>query len=342
MMDKDFQPKVVLCILNWKGGKDTVDCLESVRKLSYSHFQVIVLDNGSEDDSVEQIKMWCRENMMCVEYDKETAESGGQADVENRLLSQSPEPALVLIKTRKNLGFAEGNNVAIRYALRCAQPADYVFLLNNDTWIDPDCLMQAVGVSRKKGADVVGCVVKESKTGRVLFSGDHRPPNLFYVSYYWFRHELQGDEPSNMVWGTAMLVHQKVLRELDNIYGGFFNQKLFLYAEDYDFCFKIKKMGYKIFLAYKAFVYHKHKESCVTRRYQNSFLLYYSTRNTILVAKKYLSGIWLFLFHGYYPLAKIKDLIIKLKEGKPHEAVYLLKGLKDGYFNVYGKWKEHS
>lgn len=341
-MDRDVQPKVVICILNWNGGKDTVDCLESVRKLSYPHFQVVVLDNGSNDDSVELIKMWCIENMVFVEYDKETAESGGQADVENRLLNQSSEPGLVLIKTRENLGFAEGNNVAIRYALRCAQPADYVFLLNNDTWIDPDCLTQAVGVSQKKRADVVGCVVKESKTGKLLFSGDHRPHHLFYVSYYWFRHELQGDEPTNMVWGTAMLVHQDALRELDTIYGEVFNHKLFLYAEDYDFCFKIKKMGYEIFLAHNALVYHKHEESCVTRKYQNSFILYYSTRNTILVAKEYLSGIWIFLFHGYYLLTKIKDLIIKLKEGKPHEAVFLLKGLKDGHLNVYGKWKEHS
>ncbi len=341
-MDRDVQPKVVICILNWNGGKDTVDCLESVRELSYPHFQVVVLDNGSEDNSVEQIRIWCREKMVCIEYDKETAESGGKADVEDRLLIQSPEPALVLIRTRENLGFAEGNNVAIRYALRCAQPADYVFLLNNDTWIDPDCLTHAVGVSQKNKADVVGCVVKESKTGKLLFSGDHRPHHLFYVSYFWFRHELQGDEPTNMVWGTAMLINQKALRALDNIYGEFFDHKLFLYSEDYDFCFKIKKIGSKVFLAHKALVYHKHKESCVTRRYQNSFNLYYSTRNTFIVAKEYLSGIWLILFHSYFPLTIVKDLVIKLKVGKPHEAVFLLKGLKDGYLNVYGKWKEHS
>jgi len=72
----DMKHKVAIIILNWNGWQDTKECLESVQHLSYPNYQVVVLDNGSEDDSVEQIKMWCRENMVCVEYDKETAESG--------------------------------------------------------------------------------------------------------------------------------------------------------------------------------------------------------------------------------------------------------------------------
>ncbi len=341
-MDKDFQPKVVLCILNWNGGKDTVDCLESVRNLSYPHFQIVVLDNGSEDDSVEQIKMWCRENMLCVEYDKETAESGGQADVENRLLSQSSEAALVLIKTRKNLGFAEGNNVAIRYALRCAEPAEFVFLLNNDTWIDPECLSRAVVVSQEKNASVVACVVKEASSGNLLFIGDHRPPKLFYLSYYLFKHKLQDDEPSNVAWGTAMMIRKDALCDMENQDSYFFDPHLFLYAEDNDLSIRMINMGRSIYLASRAFVCHKQTDSCLNKKYRNSFLLYYATRNTVLVAKRHFSGIWLLFFYVYYPVVRLKDVLIKIGSGQLREASNILEGLWDGYRNVSGKWQKHA
>lgn len=337
-----MEQKVAILILNWNGWQDTLECLESVQNLSYPNYQIIVLDNGSTDDSIEKIKAWCQGSVHLVEYDKKTAEKGGRILDESLLSEWPPSKRLVLIRSQENFGFAEGNNIAIKYALRCVDPAEFVFLLNNDTWIDKNCLAHSVAVSQEKNAGVVTCVVKEARSGNLLFTGDHRPSRLFYVSYFWFRDKLQKDEPSNMAWGTAMMIRRDALIAKERLSGYVFDPQLFLYAEDNDFSIQILELGYKIYLASNAFVFHKQTDSCVNKKFRNSFLLYYSTRNTILVARRHISGIWLLLFHIYYPTLRFKDMLFRLFCGQSREASNILEGIWDGYRNVSGKWRKHA
>jgi len=341
-MDRDVQPKVVLCILNWNGWQDTIECLESIQKLSYPNYQIVVLDNGSTDESIEKIKEWCQGSVHCVEYDISTAELGGRPIDEAKLSERPADSRLVLIRSPENLGFAEGNNAVIRCVLQCAETPEFVFLLNNDTCIDSECLSRAVVVSQENNASVVTCVVKEAGTGKLLFSGDHRPSKLFYVSYFWFKHKLQDDEQSNMAWGTAMMIRKDALFDLENRDGFFFNPQLFLYAEDNDFSMRVIDSGRCIYLASKAYVYHKHTDSCVNKKFRNSFLLYYATRNTILVARRHITGIWLLFFCVYYPTVRLKDVLIKIWRRQFREAFNILEGLWDGYRNVSGKWRKHD
>src|SRR5579862_7546052 len=102
----DQQPKISIIVLNWNGKQDTLACLESLVQLSYSNFEVIVVDNGSIDGSAAVI----REQF----------------------------PQFSLIENQENLGFAEGNNVGMRAALQ--RGAELVLLLNNDTVAAPDLL----------------------------------------------------------------------------------------------------------------------------------------------------------------------------------------------------------
>jgi len=110
-------PKVCIIVLNWNGLSDTVECLESLRKLGYSNYGVIVVDNASKGDDVEVLKQ----------------RYGGY---------------VYLIKNDRNYGFAEGNNIGIRYALGNLKP-DYYFLLNNDTVVAPDVLDELVAVGER-------------------------------------------------------------------------------------------------------------------------------------------------------------------------------------------------
>src|SRR5262245_54733842 len=105
-----MSPKICIIILNWNGKKDTLECLQSVQQISYENFETVVVDNGSSDDSVTII--------------------------------QSEFPHITLLETGKNLGYAEGNNVGIRYGLQ--QKADFLFILNNDTIVDKDILTHFV------------------------------------------------------------------------------------------------------------------------------------------------------------------------------------------------------
>src|SRR5664279_2479168 len=103
---KDAAKLTYIILLNWNGWQDTIACVESCRKLSYPNFRILIVDNGSTDNS--------------------------EAILRERL------PDIELLQTGANLGFAGGNNVGIRHAL--AQGADYVWLLNNDTVVDAEAL----------------------------------------------------------------------------------------------------------------------------------------------------------------------------------------------------------
>src|ERR1700756_3033913 len=98
--------RVFILLLNWNNWKDTNECLNSLERLDYDEWEVIVLDNGSTDGSVERI----REKF----------------------------PEVEIIQLKANLGFSAGNNAGIRVALE--RGAEYVWLLNNDTTVSPKAL----------------------------------------------------------------------------------------------------------------------------------------------------------------------------------------------------------
>ncbi|RZJ30676.1 MAG: glycosyltransferase, partial [Chryseobacterium sp.] len=104
-----MNPTVCIIILNWNNYHDTVSCIQSLRRMSYTNYRVVVVDNGSSNESVKVLES----------------------------IDDS-----YLIKNEKNLGFSGGNNVAIKYAVE--QNFDYVWLLNSDATVEPDCLEKMV------------------------------------------------------------------------------------------------------------------------------------------------------------------------------------------------------
>lgn len=107
--------RVDVVVLNWNGWSDTVVCLASLQKQDYANFNLLVVDNGSTDGSVFQIK--------------------------------KAMPSVELLQTGVNLGFGGGCNVGIRHAL--AHGADYVWLINSDATVDPGALSALVCVAEK-------------------------------------------------------------------------------------------------------------------------------------------------------------------------------------------------
>lgn len=156
-----MKPKVAIIILNWNGWKDTIECLESLYQITYPNYDVIVVDNGSEDDSVERIKEYAESEIKIeskffeyapsnkpikyIEYTREEAEAGGGK--EDKIVDLSSIRKMILIKNKQNLGFAGGCNVGIQYALQ--NGADYVLPLNNDTIIKEDFLDGFIGQASK-------------------------------------------------------------------------------------------------------------------------------------------------------------------------------------------------
>lgn len=263
---------VFIIVLNWNGWKDTIECLESIRQLRYNNYRIVLIDNGSNDNSLEQIKSWANgeinvtsqyinclssnKKMYIVEYDKSIAEAGGDESLEKRISSIPSHKRLVIINNNENLGFACGCNVGIRYAL--GNNAEYVWLLNNDTVVENESLSGLVNFLEQKKNFV--CV-----TGQIRF---YNNPKMIWncggrltwygARKYYFANDSDKSVPKNgyrpitFVTGCAPLFRSQMFKE-----SGLLSEQFFFGEEDFEISLRMKKRGYKVACLYNAIIYHK-------------------------------------------------------------------------------------
>ncbi len=221
--------KIYIIILNYNGYEDTHKCLKSLPKLKAAGYSVetVIVDNGSTDGSVSKLQSLQSK----VQIDK-IIESGG------------------------NIGFAKGNNVGIRYALD--HGADYVLLLNNDTWIDENFLPSILSYD----VDIISSVVKfrefaDSEKWIFDYGGkvDWWTGRTTHINKSEFATVGKGNTPLievDYIAGCCMLIKRKVFEDI-----GLLPEEYFIYFEDVDFCVTAKKAGYGVFVDPKTFIYHK-------------------------------------------------------------------------------------
>jgi GT2 family glycosyltransferase len=235
------ETRVYIILLNWNGWKDTVQCLESVLRSRYTGFRVIVCDNRSSDGSMEKIKDWANgaRPVPYVEYCREEAENGGRPG--------DKDVPLVLIQNGSNDGFSAGNNVGIRYALK--KNAEYIWLLNNDTIIQPDTLSELVGCMQSDDAiGLAGAVIYQAgNPGEIQAYGGGRITPVTGVDRF-----VHSPGRMDFVSGTSLFIKRRVLEQV-----GLLDERFFFYWEDADFSRRALDRGWKLAVADNASVYHK-------------------------------------------------------------------------------------
>src|ERR1700683_5008501 len=172
-------PPVSCVVLNWNGWRDTVECLDALRDCTYPQLTVIVVDNGSSDDSVTRIR--------------------------------AAHPDVLLLESGKNLGFAGGNNIGIRHAL--AHQADCVWLLNNDTKPAPDALSALVAkvlTDKRIGAVASICYYADAPSRVEAWAGAR--VNLWVV-YGRNSTQPQSDDWFHSLNGASMLVTRAAIED---------------------------------------------------------------------------------------------------------------------------------
>ena len=254
--------KVYIIILNWNGQKDTMECLESVYRLHYPDFHVIVVDNGSYDCSVETIGR---------EF-----------------------PQIILIENSKNLGFTGGNNVGMHRAMQLG--ADYVWLLNNDTVVDPDSLGRLVDEAENSHQiGMVSPVVHYyDPPEKVQFMGAYADFENFTNTNVVDVKELE--DPSvqrNLVlWGTALLIKREVIEVI-----GYLSEKYFAYIEDCDFSYRSLRANFRARVRLDARIFHKGSQS--TGKH-SPIQVYLGTRNNYFLWKDHTIGFRRLYLPGNY------------------------------------------
>lgn len=295
-----MNPKISIIILNWNGANDTIECINSLKNIYYDNYNIIVVDNGSEE----------------VDY----------------LLLQQKTPATKIIRSGKNSGFTGGNNIGIRYALE--SKTDYLLLLNNDTIVEPDFIqpLLRVFVEEKKVGIVAPQINYYDDPQKVWTAGG----TISYIRSSGFAYSDKTEDRISknvkevtFVSGCCMLIKTEAIEK-----SGLFDDNFFLYGEDVDLCYRTLKSGFRIFVAPKAKIYHKVSSS--TSKALKTLPLYYVTRNRLYLSKKHFNKAFLLTFL-YLVVTMFLKSIVWLLQGKVKNVRAIIKAFTDFFSGKMGK-----
>jgi GT2 family glycosyltransferase len=246
-MSPKAAPWVTVLVLNWNGKVDTLECLESLSKLTYKNRDIVVVDNGSSDGSAHAIA--------------------------------AGFPSVTLLQTGCNLGFAGGNNVGLRHVL--ATKADFVFILNNDTLVRSNVLEILLHeAEQRQGRAIVGALMLSTDPlFSVQFAGSVWEPDLCSFRSLQGKAYLDPSQPETIpsayTQGSAVLIPIPAIRHV-----GLFDERFFLMYEDSDWCYRARNYGYECLIATRATVWHKESPSFGGK--ESPLYLYFVTRNRLL------------------------------------------------------------
>ena len=302
-------PRVTAIVLNWNLWQRTIRCLESVVNSDYPNFDVIVVDNGSTDDSCEEIDHW----------------------IELRTENLKAKMSIRLVRSEMNLGYSGGNNLGIRAALSQETP-EYVLLLNNDIVVSPD----TISVLTRHAVDAkdfafLGPKLLYLNTPSIVQSKGMHIVGPFLDSVSVAQGEVdESDVPgildADSVYGACMLVrvsHLKLVGGLDEVF--------FIYGEETDWCIRAKRLGFRVGCVPSTRVWH---EDQISGRKLGETTTFHLPRGRAILIKRYSHKIGLF----HFALQRLPRMlsILTASHRRPGHALAYLKGFLDGCLTASG------
>jgi len=220
-------PSIVAVILNWNGATDTTACLESLRHQTSRDVHILIVDNGSKDDSVDRIKDWATDHNVAIK----------------------------LVENGANLGFAAGSNVGIKHALKVG--AEFVFLLNNDTVVEPEAVSRLVGfltehpdfVAATGQIRYFGRPVIWNCGGDLTWTGSRR---YLYSEQPVQSTPQEGWRKITFITGCAAMFRASVFER-----HGLLTERFFFGEEDYELSQRLRRARLRIACCFDAVIHHK-------------------------------------------------------------------------------------
>lgn len=291
-----MEPLVVVVVLNWNRPLETADCIASLLAGDYSRQQILVVDNGSSDGSVGELHQ----------------RFGGQIEV---------------VETGTNLFYAGGNNVGLEWSLKAG--ADWTLILNNDTLVAPDMLGRLVQTAQDhpRAGILAPMIYFGHDRSRIWALGGRRRQWLL-MPLEIGRGEMDCGQFAapfsvDFVTGCAMLVRRDVLTQV-----GLLDTNYRMYYEDADFCVRVQKAGFELWVEPRAKMWHmvslSAKRQAAKSRYQR-------TRYRIRFYRQHPRGPLPQLTHGLLWIQELVRTVGALTRGQPDLARAGWRGLWDGY-----------
>ena len=275
--------KVGIVILNYRNYGDTMECMASLARITYSDTECIIVDNDSHNDSLGHIHIFlCDRNVAHARIEE------GGIDT-SAILAQNT----ILVQASANRGYAAGNNIGIRVAL--ARGADYVLILNNDTLVEKGFLEPLVEyAAANEDVGAVGPKVVDSE-GEIDRSCARRRPTPFFYFFgvgvgrrllpnnrWMCRHVYKGeyafDRPKevDVLSGCCMLIKRSALERI-----GLLDENTFLYLEEFILHERLRNVSLKSAVVPSSAIVHKRGRSTsvlasdFTRKVTHASLRYY-------------------------------------------------------------------
>lgn len=240
-MSVDLNKSALIVVLNYNGWQETLSCIDAVLKQSYKNFHILLIDNGSKDESIEKLVAF--ENNKKITYIKEPV----------------------------NHGFAGGVNIGIKKAIK--ENYEYTVLLNNDAIISKNWLSILIDKLESTGSAVCTGLLLNKSGNKIESTGDS-------YSKFGLPFPRQRDEKANMAQesgyvfgGTAGASVYKTSLFKDI---GLFDEKFFAYFEDTDISYRSQLAGHKAYYEKTALAYHDHG---TTSNKIEGFTVYQSFKN---------------------------------------------------------------
>ncbi len=247
-------PKVTIVILHFKGTSCVVGCVGSLNKVTYQNYDIIVVHNGPEDNALRDT------------------------------IITASQHVITIINTGENLGFARGNNIGIKQALK--DGAEYVLLLNDDTEVSSDFLTKLIEFAEKQqDVGMLGpriCLYGQPE--QIWFAGARFEQKTceMIASEFGQTGKSKNVEivESDYVTGCALLVKRKVVEKI-----GLLDERFFLYWEDVDWGLRCTEAGFKNIMVTDSLIWHKPSSS--SGGIDSLPRVYHKARSRLLMAKKY-------------------------------------------------------
>lgn len=281
--------RISIITVNFNGLADTCALLESIA-FDDPSLEVIVVDNASREDEASEIA--------------------------HRF------PLVHVIRSKRNLGFAGGNNLGME-----AASGQYFYLVNNDAVVDMHDMESLV--DRLESSPHIGMVCPKIRyyfgARKIQFAG-YTP-----LSPVTMRNRAIGNGESDQgqydkahttpyAHGAAMMVKRDVVKR-----AGMIPECYFLYYEELDWSVRIREQGYQIWYEPKSTVYHKESQSTGS---DSPLRIFYLTRNRLLFAQRNISRPTRFATYTYLMgIVALRDLFRHLSHGRPDLAKAVLKGI---------------
>lgn len=272
-----MNPFVSIVIVNWNGKENLKECLESLSKIDYSNYEVILVDNGSTDGSVTLVK--------------------------------KQFPKVIIVESDKNLGFAGGNNLGYERS-----KGEYILFLNNDTIVTRNFLGNLVDfIKEKKDLAIIQPKILFHRPGSTLHHKINSIGNFLLRSGFLYhldygKEDTEREFPYEIfsAYGACFLARRSVIEKV-----GLFDPDYFAYFEETDLCHRIWLAGYKIMILPSVLIYHKGAKTA--QKLPTAFIQYHSFKNRIASFFKNLdAGNLIKIFIPHLVLSEIASFVYLL------------------------------